>query len=139
MCISRLREGAIGAPAAWGLQKEAQPVEPTDLIDSPITRGASPKTRDFRDPRILRAAALGAYAKALPLTQFTDLGLAKPLLKALADEGYTTPTPIQAQAIPGVMAGRDHPGAKTRGAAPGQARGITVRFAAAVLPIHCVL
>jgi ATP-dependent RNA helicase RhlE len=41
------------------------------------------------------------------LTQFTDLGLAKPLLKALADEGYQTPTPIQAQAIPGVMAGRD--------------------------------
>jgi ATP-dependent RNA helicase RhlE len=41
------------------------------------------------------------------LTQFTDLGLAKPLLKALTDEGYTTPTPIQAQAIPGVMAGRD--------------------------------
>ncbi|HSV03349.1 MAG TPA: DEAD/DEAH box helicase [Phenylobacterium sp.] len=41
------------------------------------------------------------------MTQFTDLGLAKPLLKALADEGYATPTPIQAQAIPGVMAGRD--------------------------------
>src|SRR5215472_8205331 len=43
----------------------------------------------------------------LSLTQFTDLGLAKPLLRALADEGYSTPTPIQAQAIPGVMAGRD--------------------------------
>jgi ATP-dependent RNA helicase RhlE len=41
------------------------------------------------------------------LTQFTDLGLAKPLLRALTEEGYTTPTPIQAQAIPGVMAGRD--------------------------------
>ena len=41
------------------------------------------------------------------MTQFSDLGLAKPLLKALADEGYTQPTPIQAQAIPGVMAGRD--------------------------------
>lgn len=41
------------------------------------------------------------------MTQFTDLGLAKPLLKALAAEGYVTPTPIQAQAIPGVMAGRD--------------------------------
>jgi ATP-dependent RNA helicase RhlE len=41
------------------------------------------------------------------LTQFTDLGLAKPLLKALADEGYATPTPIQAQAIPGVMSGQD--------------------------------
>ncbi|OYX32692.1 MAG: RNA helicase [Caulobacterales bacterium 32-69-10] len=41
------------------------------------------------------------------MTQFTDLGLAAPLLKALATEGYTTPTPIQAQAIPSVMAGRD--------------------------------
>ncbi|HXQ45677.1 MAG TPA: DEAD/DEAH box helicase [Caulobacteraceae bacterium] len=41
------------------------------------------------------------------MTQFTDLGLAKPLLKALAAEGYTTPTPIQAKAIPSVLAGRD--------------------------------
>jgi len=41
------------------------------------------------------------------LTQFSDLGLAKPLLKALTDKGYTTPTPIQAQAIPTVMTGRD--------------------------------
>jgi len=41
------------------------------------------------------------------LTQFTDFGLAAPLLKALAAEGYTTPTPIQTQAIPQVMTGRD--------------------------------
>jgi ATP-dependent RNA helicase RhlE len=41
------------------------------------------------------------------MTTFTDLGLCPPLLKALASEGYETPTPIQAQAIPGVMAGRD--------------------------------
>jgi ATP-dependent RNA helicase RhlE len=41
------------------------------------------------------------------LTQFTDLGLAKPILKALAAEGYTAPTPIQAQAIPYVLAGGD--------------------------------
>ncbi len=41
------------------------------------------------------------------MTQFTDLGLAKPLLKALAEEGYDTPTPIQAVAIPTVLAGRD--------------------------------
>ncbi|CAN1721456.1 ATP-dependent RNA helicase RhlE [Hyphomicrobium sp. 1Nfss2.1] len=40
-------------------------------------------------------------------TTFTDLGLDASLLKALTSEGYTTPTPIQAQAIPGVMAGRD--------------------------------
>jgi ATP-dependent RNA helicase RhlE len=41
------------------------------------------------------------------VTQFSDLGLAKPLLKALADKGYTSPTPIQAQAIPIVITGRD--------------------------------
>ena len=41
------------------------------------------------------------------MTQFTDLGLAKPILRALASSGYETPTPIQAQAIPSVMQGRD--------------------------------
>ena len=41
------------------------------------------------------------------LTTFIDLGLSKPLLKALTEEGYTQPTPIQAQAIPTVLTGRD--------------------------------
>jgi ATP-dependent RNA helicase RhlE len=43
----------------------------------------------------------------LQLTAFLDLGLAEPITKALADEKYTTPTPIQAQTIPQVMQGRD--------------------------------
>jgi ATP-dependent RNA helicase RhlE len=38
---------------------------------------------------------------------FADLGLSAPLLRALADEGYSTPTPIQTKAIPHVLAGRD--------------------------------
>ena len=41
------------------------------------------------------------------LSNFSDLGLSGPLLKALASEGYTHPTPIQAQAIPEVLTGRD--------------------------------
>ncbi len=41
------------------------------------------------------------------MTNFTDLGLSPALLKALADENYETPTPIQAQAIPHVLAGHD--------------------------------
>ena len=41
------------------------------------------------------------------MTHFSDLGLATPLLEALAAENYTEPTPIQAQAIPHVLAGRD--------------------------------
>ena len=40
-------------------------------------------------------------------TPFTSLGLAEPLLRAIADAGYTIPTPIQAQAIPQVLAGKD--------------------------------
>ena len=38
---------------------------------------------------------------------FNDLGLAEPLLRALAAANYTTPTPIQAQAIPALLDGRD--------------------------------
>ncbi|MFO1119753.1 MAG: DEAD/DEAH box helicase [Rhodospirillales bacterium] len=41
------------------------------------------------------------------MTQFADLGLSAPLLEVLAAERYTTPTPIQAQAIPHILAGRD--------------------------------
>jgi superfamily II DNA/RNA helicase len=38
---------------------------------------------------------------------FSDLGLSPELLNAIGDSGYTTPTPIQAQAIPVVLTGRD--------------------------------
>ena len=41
------------------------------------------------------------------MSTFADFGLSAPIQKALATEGYETPTPIQAQAIPHVMAGRD--------------------------------
>ena len=57
---------------------------------------------------------------------FDLLGLAAPLLKALAVEGYTVPTPIQAQAIPPVMAGRDLQGIAQTG---------TGKTAAFALPI----
>jgi len=41
------------------------------------------------------------------LTAFLELGLATPILRALTEERYETPTPIQAQTIPHVLAGRD--------------------------------
>src|SRR3954463_10506009 len=40
-------------------------------------------------------------------TPIAALGLAQPLLRAIADAGYTTPTPIQLKAIPLVLAGGD--------------------------------
>ncbi len=41
------------------------------------------------------------------MTKFSDLGLSKPLLAALAAKNYDTPTPIQLQAIPPLLEGRD--------------------------------
>jgi ATP-dependent RNA helicase RhlE len=41
------------------------------------------------------------------MTDFVQLGLGAPILKALDSEGYATPTPIQAQVIPHGLAGRD--------------------------------
>ncbi|HMX12405.1 MAG TPA: DEAD/DEAH box helicase, partial [Burkholderiaceae bacterium] len=38
---------------------------------------------------------------------FDDLGLAQPILRAVHEEGYEIPTPIQQQAIPAVLAGGD--------------------------------
>src|SRR6516225_10256719 len=38
---------------------------------------------------------------------FASLGVAEPILRALSGENYTPPTPIQAQAIPALLAGRD--------------------------------
>ena len=43
----------------------------------------------------------------IPSIAFTDLGLADPILRAISDAGYTTPTPIQAKAIPQVLSGGD--------------------------------
>jgi ATP-dependent RNA helicase RhlE len=41
------------------------------------------------------------------VTDFSTFGLAEPILKALAAEGYTKPTPIQMQTIPVAITGRD--------------------------------
>ncbi|MCE2843519.1 MAG: DEAD/DEAH box helicase [Novosphingobium sp.] len=41
------------------------------------------------------------------MTYFTDLGLAEPLVRALETKGYSDPTPIQRQAIPALLEGRD--------------------------------
>ena len=47
------------------------------------------------------------FHENLPMKNFEALNLAEPLARALADMGHTTPTPIQAQAIPPALKGRD--------------------------------
>jgi hypothetical protein len=41
------------------------------------------------------------------MTDFQSLGLSETLLKAVASEGYTSPTPVQEQSIPPLLEGRD--------------------------------
>ncbi|HRA79068.1 MAG TPA: DEAD/DEAH box helicase, partial [Burkholderiaceae bacterium] len=48
-------------------------------------------------------------------TTFDSFGLAEPILRAVTELGYREPTPIQAQAIPIVMQGRDVMGAAQTG------------------------
>ena len=41
------------------------------------------------------------------MTTFSGLNLAQPILRAITDGGYTTPTPIQEKSIPALLQGRD--------------------------------
>src|SRR5271163_537284 len=56
----------------------------------------------------MRGRSTGLTQKE-PVTviSFEDLALVEPIRRALAEEGYAVPTPIQAQAIPHLLAGRD--------------------------------
>src|SRR3954469_8917227 len=62
---------------------------------------------------------------------FEQLGLIEPLMKALKTEGYTNPTPIQHQAIPVVLEGKDLLGCAQTGT------GKTAAFAIPILQILC--
>ncbi|MFL9922942.1 DEAD/DEAH box helicase [Herbaspirillum lusitanum] len=54
-------------------------------------------------------------AVAAPAIRFEDFGLSPDVLRALSEQGYVHPTPIQAQAIPVVLQGRDVMGAAQTG------------------------
>jgi ATP-dependent RNA helicase RhlE len=72
--------------------------------DNPGHAGClEPRDSAARIPRAGRFAA----QKRDSLTSFNDFGLAEPILRALAEEKYLTPTPIQAQTIPFAGQGRD--------------------------------
>ena len=60
---------------------------------------------------------------------FRKLELIEPILKALADEGYTTPTPIQQQSIPLILERKDLLGCAQTGT------GKTAAFAIPILQI----
>ena len=67
-----------------------------------------------------------------PIT-FDDFGLAEPIQRAVAELGYREPTPIQAQAIPVVMAGKDVMGAAQTGT--GKTAGFALPIIHRLLPM----
>jgi ATP-dependent RNA helicase DeaD len=73
------------------------------------------------------SADTSPQASIQPATvKFTDLGLSEPLLRALSDVGYESPSPIQAATIPPLLEGRD---------VLGQAQTGTGKTAAFALPV----
>jgi len=64
--------------------------------------------------------------------RFDELGLAPELLRAISEEGYTDPTPIQAQAIPIVLSGKDLMGGAQTGT--GKTAAFTLPLLQRILP-----
>jgi superfamily II DNA/RNA helicase len=123
-------------------QSENLPSTPDSAagIDIPITAGPAPEApapAEVPDSESAESdAAYAAYQdepaespdSAEPL--FTDTGLSEPILRAIAEKGYIHPTPIQAQAIPVVLSGRDVMGVAQTG---------TGKTASFVLPMMDIL
>jgi superfamily II DNA/RNA helicase len=63
----------------------------------------------YEAPDVAEIAAISEppHVEPAPEPLFADLGLSEPILRAVAEKGYLHPTPIQAQAIPAVLSGRD--------------------------------
>ncbi len=68
-------------------------------------RGASPSS----PPRyVAPATPLAVVTDAdIDVSAFAELGLSRPLLRAIAEESYGTPTPVQVQVVPKALLGRD--------------------------------
>ncbi len=106
-CSSRVKDECEGKGCP-----DRPPVErPDNLIRQPRTRGVSqgngPRVALRLDTCCPRRRLRAATRKTKQLMNFSDLGLAAPILKALQDEGYQEPTAIQGKAIPIALAGRD--------------------------------
>ena len=95
-------------------------VAATARSKTPVADEATPVVAPALDGTLAQAEAA-----TIDVT-FADLGLTAPMLKALSDAGYKTPTPIQAQAVPLALKGRDLIGLAMTG---------TGKTAAFVIPI----
>ena len=77
----------------------------TDILSAMLDTENTPQNTDTKAPTT--DANLSEAKSEENEIVFSDLNIAKPILTALARSGYTNPTPIQAQAIPFALEGRD--------------------------------
>ena len=128
---SYLAANAALDPAATDQAVPAQAAAPTEELTAPLQESASPA------PAVIDAPESGPEAAAQVLEQpeeseeaelsgFSTLELSEPLSRAVQAMGFETPTPIQARAIPLLLAGRD---------LIGQAQTGTGKTAAFALPL----
>ena len=104
-------------------ERDSSRPEPSAREDGASERAAA------QSPTTVEVSAGGSA----PAAGFSGFGLDASILRALADQGYTTPTPIQAQAIPVVIAGRDVMGAAQTGT--GKTAGFSLPIIQNLLPL----
>ena len=103
-------------PPAAAAEAPQEPV--VELADEPLhVGGGMAELGAEAEPDAAGSGAEPDQAEADPQAEepeeepvravFADLGLSEPILRAIAEMGYTHPTPIQEQAIPVVLMGRD--------------------------------
>ena len=76
------------------------------MTNTKVARAPQTKTRGARR-KVAPALSLAEAEAATIEIGFADLGLSEPMLASLKAAGYTRPTPIQAQAVPIALRGRD--------------------------------
>ena len=93
------------------LAKKSLPVQPQKSLSLQLQK--KEKRQVVSRYKLILSFAGAENATSFPATftpflmSFQNLNLIEPVMKALAVEGYTTPTPIQQQSIPFVLQGRD--------------------------------
>ncbi len=103
--LSDLSDGLPSLSSNLAAAADAPPAEPAqDALPAEPASGDLPAEPSIVAPE---AAAEPAGEAEPPPPLFADLGLSEPILRAIAEKGYRHPTPIQAQAIPAVLSGRD--------------------------------
>ncbi|WP_371136876.1 DEAD/DEAH box helicase, partial [Falsiroseomonas sp.] len=106
-------EPVAGAPepVAETVAATVSPLTEAPLAEEPVTEPVAetpePTQAEAEAAKDAAEEAASWAAEEPPRTTFADLGLSEPILRAVAETGYLHPTPIQEQAIPIVLMGRD--------------------------------